>query len=478
MNVAITIDRVVNNGFCVGCGACSVKSGGALEMQVDQHGLFRPAIERASVDVLQSVDSICPFSDASPDETVLGQALFQDSVKHHDERTGFYTSTFAGRITDDALIERSSSGGLTTWAAAQLMRSGEVDGVIHVGALEEQSRLFEYAISEDIGQLYGKTKSRYYTVCFSDVVLKLRGNGRRYLFIGVPCFVKAMRLLCREDSTLRAQVPYCFALVCGHLKSPAFAELFAWQMGVPPADLAAFDFRVKDASQPAPKYSVRALRSRDRAAFTHSAPSLYGSNWGHAFFQLKACDACDDVMGELADATFGDAWLPEYDANWRGTSIVISRSERLDQLLRAGQQAAEIDLDVLDIERVVKSQAGNYRHRWDGLSVRANDARRRKLWYPKKRIEPGSRPTDFIRRKIVRARVRIALQSHVSFLRAKEQGSLQSFLDDMRPLTDKMKKLHHQALNLEAALFYARHPTLLWRKLLSKSMGLLRRLAK
>lgn len=478
MNRTISIDQVVTNGFCVGCGACRVKSGGSLEMQLDEQGLFRPAIETASPQLLQNVDAVCPFSDASADETALGEALFRDKAKSHDPRVGFYASTFAGRIADDALVQRSSSGGLTTWAAAQLLRSGEIDGVIHVGALDSESRLFEYSVSESLEQLYEKTKSRYYTVCFSDVVLKLRGNGRRYLFIGVPCFVKAMRLLCREDEVLHAQIPFCFALICGHLKSPAFAELFAWQMGVPPPELGKFDFRVKDSSQPAPKYSVQAWRRPDGDSFTRSAPSLYGSNWGHAFFQLKACDACDDVMGELADATFGDAWLPEYDTNWRGTSIVICRSDRLDQLLQAGLQAAEIELDVLDVERVVKSQAGNYRHRWDGLSVRSQDAQRQKLWFPKKRVQPGSRPTDIIRKRIVRARVQIAVQSHPSFLRAKQKGDLQAFMDDMRPLTDRMKKLHVQSMNREAAIFYARHPAALLRKLVDKSVGLLRRLSK
>src|SRR3546814_14393552 len=82
----------------------------------------------------------------------------------------------------------------------------------------------------------------------------IAGDGKRYAFVGVPCFVKAISLLMRQDARLAEQIRFRDGLVCGHLKSAAFAECLSWQTGVTPEELAAVDFRVKDPDPPATRY--------------------------------------------------------------------------------------------------------------------------------------------------------------------------------------------------------------------------------
>ncbi|GGC97020.1 Coenzyme F420 hydrogenase/dehydrogenase, beta subunit C-terminal domain [Undibacterium terreum] len=465
-----SIEKVVEGGYCVGCGACKVASRGAITIQSDSLGRFVPKLDGLSQQLLSEVDPVCPFSDASQDETVLGREIFGGKSLPHDERLGFYQSLYAGRITDSAFIERSSSGGLTTWLAAELLKAGLVDGVIHVGEPEHQSdRLVGYTVSENLQQLQSRTKSRYYTIEFSDVLASIRGNGRRYVFIGVPCFVKAMRLLSASDPVLKDQVLFHFALICGHLKTPAFAELLAWQLGVQPATLSRFDFRVKDPQQGASRYSVAAWADSGTTAKSGPAYKLYGSNWGHAFFQLKACDACDDVMGELGDVTFGDAWLPEYEKDWQGTNIVICRSSQLQDLLKQGVSSGAIQLDLISADQVAKSQDGNYRHRWDGLSLRAADAKRKGTWFPHKRIAPGSRHVDFFRKRVVRLRARIAEKSHTEFLAAKSKNDLSLFLAAMEPLTQQMRNIYDWSYRLNPdRLKKLLSPAFVMRKILSR----------
>ena len=43
---------------------------------------------------------------------------------------------------------------------------------------------------------------------------------------------------------------------------------------------------------------------------------------------------CTDAVCELADISFGDAWLPELSNDKIGTSLVISRSETGEEVLR------------------------------------------------------------------------------------------------------------------------------------------------
>jgi coenzyme F420-reducing hydrogenase beta subunit len=438
-----SIQKVVGNGVCIGCGSCASIAGSSINLRLNDYGYFSVDLSEANAHELAAASKVCPFADEAENETVLGEKLYSGRAGNHDPRIGYYDALYAGRVnTDDENIKSFSSGGLTSWVNASLLASGAIDGVIHVSEKPgQQGQFFEYAVSESLEQLYSRTKSRYHAVCFSDVVDKIRGNGKKYAFVGVPCFVKAMRLLCQNDAELNRQIVYAFALVCGHMKSAAFAELLAWQTQIAPKNLSKIDFRVKDPTQSSSHYAVTS-QDLDGKSKTASSNALYGSNWGHAFFQLQACDYCDDVMGELADASFGDAWLPQYQANWRGTNIVVCRDAKIRQLLLDGLQSDQLVLDVLDKEDIVKSQAGNYRHRWDGLSVRLQDARNKGQWVPTKRIKPGEREVTFLRKAIVRLRQKLASTSHIAFLEAKARNDLGYFTGVMKPLTQRMSRLN------------------------------------
>jgi hypothetical protein len=161
--------------------------------------------------------------------------------------------------------------------------------------------------------------------------------------------------------------------------------------------------------------------------------------------QMAACDFCDDIFGETADAAFGDAWLPEYVTDWRGTNVVVVRHTLIQSLLTAGRDSGELALDDLSVESAVRSQEANYRHRWDGLSVRLQDAKQAHMWTPRKRLTAGSLPVDPLQRRIVRLRQRMATRSHQLFLEAKHVG-------DLRVYTRTMA---HYALLME--LYYRMH---------------------
>ena len=84
------------------------------------------------------------------------------------------------------------------------------------------------------------------------------------------------------------------------------------------------------------------------------------------YFKYKACDYCDDVAGETADMSFGDAWLPKYSNDPKGTNIVISRNKILDKILKEDIKK----LDKLDPKDFVNSQLASFKHRRNGLQAR------------------------------------------------------------------------------------------------------------
>jgi coenzyme F420 hydrogenase subunit beta len=437
------IDKVVGEGLCVGCGACRVAAGRAIDIKLNPLGYYVADLSQAGAEDIAIADKVCPFSDAAADETAIGRQLFAGHLPDHDAGLGHHLSVYSGSLLDVGSRLASSSGGLTSWLTIQLFEQGLIDGVVHVAdraAEGGDGRLFDYCISETRAELDRRKKSQYYACEFSGVLESVRGNGRTYAIVGTPCFVKAARLLARQDSVLGRQLKYFVGLVCGHLKSSAFAELLAWQVGVPPAQLAQVDFRLKVEGQIASAYAFGARKSGSEDWQARGTGELFGGNWGHALFQLQACDYCDDIFAETADVCFGDAWLPQFEADWRGTNVVICRSREIDAILRHGREASEIVLEPLSVAAAIESQAGNFRHRWDGLSVRLADRLRRGKPVPAKRIKPGSRRVSFLRRGIVRARQRMAAHSHIAFAAAKARGDLDAFFHTMQPLLRRMNR--------------------------------------
>lgn len=438
-----SILKVIENDVCVGCGACSVATRGAIQVRRGRYGAFVAELAQAGDAVLEKASRVCPFAHEAANEDAIAERVIADAP-FADPRVGKYTAIHAGRVSSDDYLNDSSSGGMTSWLVGKLLEGGHVDGVIHVGSGEND--LFAYAVSCSMAEVRGKRKSAYYSTSFADAIETIRGDGRRYALVGVPCFVKAARLVCLDDPALDAQLRYFVGLVCGHLKSAAFAEFLAWQCGVVPDEVKAVDFRVKAPGRDAGRYDFGVLRKDSDDWITRPTYTLQGGNWGHGMFQLNACNYCDDIFAETADVVFGDAWLPEYRADWRGTNIVLTRNATIERILADGRASGEIVLDALSADRAADSQGGNFRHRREGLAVRLADDLRDGRWVPLKRVAPGSLPVTGRRKALVRQRRVISEASHRLFAEARRRASLQYFVTGVQPLVAKYERLNGPGL--------------------------------
>ena len=422
------IREVVTGGYCIGCGGCAVQDN---TINLAQSPIGMPQAELTNNSRL---DSVCPFgSDVSENE--ISRSLYADNGCF-DERVGFYLSNYVGFVTESTYRESASSGGIVSWVLVELFRRGEIDGVIHVA--EGQDDIFEYQVSETIGEITRKSKSRYYPVHYENALDKVLGNGKKYAFVGVPCYVKSIRLLARNNKSVNESIKYCIAIFCGHLKTKGFAEMIAMQQGVPANAIASVDFRVKNLKQPANRYSSQVF-FKDSCGEIKSLPpvptqDLYGLDWGLGYFKPKACDWCDDIAGETADLACGDAWLPEVVEDPLGTNVVITRNKLIDDILRKGRSEKLLSLTDVSVEKIYESQAGNYRHRREGLAVRLEDAARRGIWTPPKRIKAASYMVGNSRRRIYMLRALIAERSHFAFIKAKNKNSFLYFMLLMLPL--------------------------------------------
>ena len=422
------IEETLGRGICIGCGACSAATGGAVRVQLGRTRLYEAVLDEASEPQIRAASRVCPFSDESPNEDEL-RAPHADSAMTMDMRLGVHTRTFAGRVTDEDYLMGSSSGGMASWLVDRLLEDGHADAVIHVGGSTDPKReLFRNEVSnrEDARV---RRKSQYYATTMAEAFRMVSEVQQRYVIVGVPCFIRAARALCKENPVFKERLTYFVSLVCGHYKTQAFADSLAWQLDIHPRDLAAVDFRVKHGDRTANDYDFSATSALSGKTASAPVRTLAGGNWGHSAFQPEACNFCDDVVGETADVSFGDAWLPEFIPYPYGTNVVISRNRIIDGIFDVGVASNVIKVFEVSPDRVASSQAGGFRHRREGLSVRLADDISRGLSVPAKRVSPSQASDVSVKRtKLIRQRRQMAARSHDSFIKALECNDLRVYL--------------------------------------------------
>lgn len=419
----MSINKVINDGYCIGCGACAYKRND-VHMAWNKYGMLQPI---GSIDDLD--DNICPFS-TTDNESAIADSLFSNTSNiKFDNKVGYHQTLLAGYVKDNNYRDNASSGGITSWLLVQLMSKKLIDGVIHVGKSDKTDELFSYSISHTLDDIKNKTRSQYYPTSFSDALTEVDVH-KKYAIVGIPCYIKAVRLLCKKDASLKEAIKFFIGIFCGHLKTKAFAELLAWQQGIPPRKLKEINFRVKNSNGLASRYNIK-VTSVDDDIKMEQTGHLYGTDWGLGLFKPKACEWCDDIAAETADVVFGDAWLPQYVSDPKGTNIVISRNNIITNILNSARKNGELVLDDISVDDVVRAQAGNYRHRQEGLMVRIEDADLKSIWHPKKREFLLQSTDDTTRRKIYITRNFISGESHKLFFAAKEKESLFFFFINM-----------------------------------------------
>jgi len=382
--------RAVAMDLCVGCGVCAgVCPAATLQMSWDARGLLRPTdAGNCSYKCGRCLD-VCPFLDRPENEDTLAGALFNPRLGRSDN-VGYYSDCYVGHA-GGGFRERGTSGGMTGWFLSVLLEKRLVEHVICVRPKADSECLFEYAVMATSEEIRDASKSAYYPVHLSSVIRHVLGTRGRYAVVGLPCFIKALRLASTRMPALKERIVVAVGLVCGQTKSDGFAKYLLRQLGFAPEDVRSVDFRGKRVGHPA---NVFELRAADKHGNSKALPwsGTYAQAWTSGMFSPRACSFCDDTFAELADVSFMDAWLPEFAAESGGTNLVVCRSDLAAGLVREGIREGSVFLASIPVERVEESQSAVSEWKRRDLSWRLWLAKRRAEPIPAKRVPPRRPP--------------------------------------------------------------------------------------
>jgi coenzyme F420 hydrogenase subunit beta len=439
------IVEVTEGGFCIGCGACALVANGS--MAVNNYGEYVPDIKSFSdaSDVGESgIGFVCPSLNPKYNEDYIGCELFSSNAGK-DDKLGYVIQSYAGYVVEGNLRANGTSGGMGSWILQELLEKGLVDGVIHVKAAERDSSVdpyYAYSISNSVDQILAGSKTRYHVVEISSVIREALDKGGRYALVGVPCVIKAVRRLQMKDKAIKNLIPFTVALVCGHMKSINWSNSLVWGAGIHPSDAARIQYRTKGEGIPARAYVFRA---EDKKGISVQKDSAYvvGGKFNAGAHMLPGCEFCDDVVGETADITIGDAWLPRFESDSQGTNLIVIRNKIMNDLIETASGEGRINLVKLSNEEAASSQGGGFRQRREGLSYRLKRESEKGRKLPLKRINPGQYPVTKERVMIYDARTAVTEKSRSLFVEALSENDYSIYVSGM---DEQVKKLRYMEI--------------------------------
>ncbi|MBK8116976.1 MAG: Coenzyme F420 hydrogenase/dehydrogenase, beta subunit C-terminal domain [Candidatus Accumulibacter sp.] len=406
------IDEVVDGGFCSGCGACAALS--QRSMNVNLFGEYSPGT--ASSDGME--DCVCPFLVPEENENMLANRFLVGRRSRTDE-LGYFDAVYAAHVEEGSFRAEGSSGGIGSWLAVELLRKGLIDAVIHVKPARrnrERDPFFKYGVSTTAEEIRSGAHSHYHAVEISQVMQHVRDVAGRYLFVGVPCFAKAVRRLQLHDEMFATRIRFVASLICGHMKSINWSLSLGWSAGLPPAEIKEITFRVKREGIPAKSYYYGVKGGADDAETrVFDSAEAVGGKFNLGAMMLNACNYCDDVVGETADISIGDAWLPKYSFDWRGKNLLVLRNTVLSELIGAAVAEGRVALEPMLPEDAATAQAGGLRQRREGLAYRIGKKRVTGEWHPVKRDYVDASQLKFHRRLIYDLREKCSRESRAAF---------------------------------------------------------------
>jgi coenzyme F420-reducing hydrogenase beta subunit len=429
------LNKVIDGGYCIGCGACAYAAKGSVDIIEDEYRQYQGRIKPEAKDVdLEAALSVCPFSNEGPNEDAISKEVFDYDAGSYVDVIGYHRALYVGHVSDEGIRKKVTSGGILTYTLTELLKRNLVDAVVHIKKSDKPETLFEYGFSRTPEEVLEGAKSRYYPIEMSQVMDFIKDNEGRYAFVGIPCFVKTARRVCRQDPVIAERIHFFVGLVCGHLKSKAYADMLAWRAGIDPADMKSIDFRHKFDDRKANDYGicVEDVHGKRKELVARETP---GTNWGLGYFKYEACDYCDDIFAETADIAVGDAWLKDYTNDSLGNSVVVVRNEQIQTILEEGIQSGALDFDELTADEALMSQGGGFRHRRTGLGDRLYLKQKRTAWVPNKRVEGIQTKIPLLRKLIYRYRMVLRQKSAEAWKNGSKKRDFSNFDKKMKWLT-------------------------------------------
>ncbi len=325
---------IKNNKLCSGCSACAmICPHKCITMSNDTWGFMYPAVEAEKCVNCGLCEVICPD--------------LQNALQKSDRIPEAYIAM--GK--DDVIREKSSSGGVFSLLAQQVLSQG---GVVFGAAFDDGFHSVNHIAVETVQELEKLRGSKYVQstigCSYADVKMHLE-QGRVVLFSGTPCQISGLKaFLKKEYDTL-----YLQDIVCHGVPSPAVWDAYLQHLEERFGGKA-MGVSFRDKKDGWKNYRISIAFDNGKTYSVAYADDLYMRGFLRNYYLRPSCYACKHKgLERESDITLADCWgvedvCPELDDN-KGTSLVIVSSPKGKRLFDGA--ANELRIKKVDVNSVL-----------------------------------------------------------------------------------------------------------------------------
>jgi len=344
----ISIKLITANDLCISCGSCTQVCPHQNIHLIYNIKRWKWEAEIKSKDLCSRCDgkknclSVCPSFDV--DYITLARS-------HENHMLGQIKNVYNGYSKNDRRRFHSSSGGFIRDMGQSLFDGREIDGIISI--FHKYGLEYMPDIVTDVSYM---PNSIYHNINYEKAVNLLKTYNGRYLIIGLPCQIASIKLLTNKNNFhfLREKIYATVSLICGYSFDRCNVAAFAYYN----------KFNVDNITyRENGRYRKTRLNNKEASLlFPVKSPKNFKEKLNNMvffdhFLAQTGCLYCVDHIGYCADIVVGDAWQKRYSQDIIGTNLIISRSEKGEEIIK---KINGFHFEKGSISEIVESQSTNY----------------------------------------------------------------------------------------------------------------------
>jgi len=342
------ISTIVKNGLCVGCGTCvALCPNENIIMSIDLNkGIYAPKINKKKCNCCNTCLKICPGHEVDFNQHYFD--LFQ--IYPQGSSIGHYQNCYIGSSMDSTIKRNSSSGGVFTALLIFAIEKGIIDGVLLTKMKKDNPLESEPFIAKTKKEILEASQDKYCPVPMNSILKEILNSKKeeKFAVVGLPCHIHGIRKAEKFNPKIKEKIILKLGLFCSYGINFLATEYMLKKMNIPKNKTEKIDYRKGD-------FPGFTLIQYDKK--TEKIKHL--DFWAHIFsfpswFSPFRCMLCADQTSELADISIGSGWFAHKEYGNKNHSVIISRTEFTENMIKESKYKGNIEIIKLSPERVVK----------------------------------------------------------------------------------------------------------------------------
>lgn len=353
------LQQVMQSHLCNRCGSCVGLSEGRIKFS-DKTASYRPEI-------------VAPIDESLADtlwEACAGKAFdfaayrkqFYPDAPHFHTFIGPYRRIGIGHAIDEKIRRNGASGGIVSAVLIWLLKKGKINGAVVLGMSKTEPWLTQAFIATTEAEILEAAQSKYIISSNNDILPEIAAFKGKLAYVGLPGQIQSIRKLQAAHHPAVRNIAYIFGPFYGNTLHFSSVNSFLKTHGEKDhRQITKLFFR--HGEWPG---NMRVEMKNGRVIELKK----FHANYLIPFHILRNSLYCTDLTNEFTDLSGGDAWAPVYEERGKGFSMVISRSQKGDDILQQMVQEGWLKFDAITEEEAISMHSHGYDFKKRGGFIR------------------------------------------------------------------------------------------------------------